>query len=150
MNKALLILSVAGTLFFASCDKESSGTINDFSNSLPAYVDLAGAQDTLEVSEGDSVALTFNMRTAIQQAVTITYSVSAPVSLTDQTVVIPRNLLKGTGSFKIPEGVVTDPSGSEYATMTVTKATTADGESLTLGRYNDATTQVKTFNIFIP
>ena len=146
MNKALFIVSAIAVVFITSCDKESSGTIHDFSNTLPAYVDLTGAGSTVDVAPGDTASVTLVMRNAIQQDVTITYSVSAPVGATDQTFTIPRNLLRGTGKFKIPDDAL-GTSDTVTATLNITKAATADGQLLTLGRYNDPASQTITYSI---
>ncbi|MBA4166658.1 MAG: hypothetical protein H0X41_03790 [Chitinophagaceae bacterium] len=140
MKRTSIILSLAAVIFLVSCDKKSSGTEFDFSNSLTPYVTLRNT-DTVDALEGDSVSLSVGMRTAFQQNVTVYYNVSAPVNLTDQTIVIGRNLLRAAGKFKIGEGIVTDPSGSENADVILTKAVTDDGTLLTLGRYNDPSSQ---------
>lgn len=149
MKRIIMILSAAITIFIASCGKEDLGNKIDFSNTLNPYVALRST-DTVDAVEGDSVSVAVGMRTAFQQNVTVYYSVSAPINLKDQTFVIARNLLRATGKFVVPAGAVTDPSGVADATVAITKAVTDDGEALTLGRYNDSTTQVFDVHITKP
>lgn len=141
MKKIIILLSAAVALIIVSCGKKGLGNDIDFTNTLNPYVALRNT-DTVEAAEGDSVSVSVGMRTAFQRNVTVYYNVSAPVNLTDQTITIPRNTTRSAGKFGIPEGVLTGSSDTADATVSLTKAVTDDGEVLTLGRYNDSTSQV--------
>jgi hypothetical protein len=149
MSKTLLLISLLVVALITSCDKKSPGNDYDLTNALNSYVTLTSTKP-IDVVEGDSVSISFTMRTAFQQKVTVYYAVSSPVNLVDQSVIIGRNLLKAKGTFKIPEGIITDSSGTETAVLSVTKATTDDGQILTIGRYNDSTAQKVNIVISVP
>lgn len=149
MTKIISILSVASMIFITSCGKEGLGNDVDFSNSLNPYIEFSST-DPVDVSIGDTVEVAVDIRTAFQQGVTVYYDVSAPLNLKDQTFVIERNSLEAAGMFTIPEDVVLDPSGITNATVTLTKAVTDDGEMLTIGRYNDPSTEAFDVHISQP
>lgn len=132
-----------------SCNKKDAITtgVADFSNSLTPYVELTSTT-TKTVKQGNSTTFTFQMRTALQQPVTITYNVTGGgVNLMNQTATIDRNKLTGTATVTIPAGVIVPPSTSAQATLTVVKAVTSTGTQLTLGQKNTPGTQKVTINI---
>ncbi len=147
MHKLLLTLSAAMTLFIVACDKESSGTIFDFSNSLPMYVNLTKTSDTANTKPGKTVTFTLTMRTAAQQAVTVTYDVSGAISQSDQTISIDRNTLRTSGTIDIPADILPTPTDSAFATLTIKKASMEDWQPMTLGRYNDSANQKIVYRI---
>ena len=91
MKKLLLIYSIVA-LGFHACNKDDVATAGfDFSNTLPPYVEL-NSTDAKTVKQGASTTVTFQMRTAFQEAVTVNYDVTGGgVNLTNQSVVIDRN-----------------------------------------------------------
>lgn len=139
-------MSVFACLFLQACDKKGPGDNYDFNNSLPPYVALSSTAD-VTIKQGTSGTFGFVLRTSIQQVVTITYNVTGAVNLTNQTATIARDALTGTATVNIPAGVIVAPANSATATLTVVKATKADGTSLTLGSTNNAATQKVTINI---
>lgn len=142
-NLLVLFLSV---ILFASCDKDSPGDGYDFSNSIPQFVTLSTSGE-MEVFEGDEVDVTFAVRSAFQQKVTIYYKISGAVTVAEQSVVLERNKTSVTTTIPIPDGLVTDPGTTVEAQLTLTKATKENGDSLTIGQLNDPENQVLTLII---
>jgi hypothetical protein len=147
MRKIPVILSIF-ILSLQACNKEDAATAGfDFSNTLPPYVELASTA-AKTVKQGSSTTVTFQMRTAFQQAVTVYYDVTGGgVNLTNQSVVIERNKLNAATTINIPAGVITAPNTSATATLTLVKAVTAGGTQLTIGQKNSPATQKVTLNI---
>ena len=88
------------------------------------------------------------MRTALQQAVTVYYDVTGGgVNLTNQTIIIDRDKTSAVATVAIPNNVIVPPATSATATLTLVKATKADGVLLTIGSKNDPATQKVTINI---
>jgi hypothetical protein len=147
MKKILIIFSVV-CLGFQACNKDEAATAGfDFSASLPAYVELSSTA-AKTVKQGASTTVTFVMRSAFQQAVTVYYDVTGGgVNLTNQTVVIERNKLTAVATINIPAGVIVAPNTTATATLTLTKAVTASGTQLTIGQKNIPAAQKVTINI---
>lgn len=87
------------------------------------------------------------MRTALQKAVTVTYSVAGDVSMPNQTVTIDRDKTSATATVSIPANIITTPGTTKTATLTLDKAVTADGTNLTIGQNNIASKQKVTIKI---
>ena len=149
--------SIMKKIFFAifiiamisqSCDKhESRGDNFDLSNTLAPYVALSSTS-AKTVKQGASTTVTFQMRTAMQQKVTVYYDVTGGgVNLTNQTVVFDREKTSVTATINIPANVIVAPATTATATLKVTKAVTEGGEMLTIGSKNNAETQKVTINI---
>jgi len=131
---------------FQSCKKEySPGNNYDFSNSLPPYITIRTS--ALTVKQGNTATFAFTLRTALQQAVTVVYSVSGAITLANQTATIPKNTLTANGSFVVPAGTIVSPATSATATVTLISATAADGTKLTIGANNVAANQKFTLNV---
>lgn len=146
MKKILAILSMS-IICLQACNKDDLGTAGlDFSNSLPPYVELASTS-AKTVKQGASTTVTFQMRTAFQQAVTVYYNITGDVNLTNQTAVIDRNKLTTVATINIPANVIVSPNTPATATLTLVKATTADGTALTIGQKNTPANQKITINI---
>lgn len=132
---AILILSAC----FQACDKTSPGDNYEFSNALPPYVTISSLTP-ITVYQDTTLNVTFQMRTSLQQTVTITYNVAGAVNMPDQTVVINRDKTSAVAAVTIPGTTAT-------ATLTLVKAVTADGKSLTIGQNNVASAQNVTITI---
>lgn len=147
MKNILIIISLFA-LGFQACNKDEAGTAGIIINNvIPPYVELTSTA-AKTVKQGASTSVTFRMRTALQEAVTVTYSVTGGgVNLTNQTVVIPRNSLTAAATINIPAGVIVAPATAATATLTLVKAVTASNRTLTIGQKNDPATQVVTVNI---
>lgn len=141
---AIFILAV----LIQSCGKhESPGDNYDLTNSLPPYVALSSTS-AKTVKQGASTTFTFQLRTALQQKVTVYYDVTGGgVNLTNQTVVIDREKTSAVATVNIPANVIVAPATSATATLTVVKAMADNGMLLTLGSKNNPTTQKVTINI---
>ncbi len=142
MKKILYICLLMPLMVFQSCKKEySPGNNYDFSNSLPPYVafnktaDVSVALDADHTTAG-AAAFTFITRTALQQAITVTYSVTGALTLSNQTAIIARNTTSIAISVPVPAN--TAPG---TAVITLTKAVAADGTVLTIGADNVAANQ---------
>jgi ABC-type proline/glycine betaine transport system ATPase subunit len=147
MKKIFLALSVVALFSLSSCDKKDSPGDNwDLSNSLPPYVALSSTA-AKTIHQGTSTTVTFQMRTAMQQTVTVTYDVTGAVNLANQTVVFDREKISVNATVNIPNNVIVPPATTATATLTLTKAVTADGKMLTIGSKNTPATQKVTLNI---
>ena len=140
---AIFILTV-----IQSCDKhESLGDNYDLSNTLTPYVALSSTS-AKTVKQGASTTFTFQLRTALQQKVTVYYDVTGGgVNLTNQTVVIDRDKTSAVATVNIPANVIVAPATSATATLTLVKAVADNGTLLTIGSKNNPTTQKVIINI---
>ncbi|MOA12934.1 hypothetical protein D3C78_1329590 [compost metagenome] len=86
---------------------------------------------------GESATVNLQMRTSLQQKVTATYKVDGAIKLNDQTVVIERDKTTASISILVPAELAV---GSE-STLTLVKAVTESGETLTIGQDNVAANQ---------
>lgn len=146
MKKLLIALSIF-CLMFQACDKEEAATEGfDFSTTLPPYVELTSTA-AKTVKQGTDTTVTFQMRSALQQAVTIYYNVTGAVNMVNKTAVIDRNKLSVVVRIAIPNNVIVAPATTATATLNIVKATTASGTDLTIGQKNTPATQKVTFNI---
>ena len=141
---AIFILAV----LTQSCGKhESPGDNYDLSNTLSPYVALSSVS-AKTVKQGASTTFTFQLRTALQQKVTVYYDVTGGgINLTNQTVVIDREKTSAVATVNIPANVIVAPATSATATLTLVKAVADDGTLLTLGSKNNPTTQKVVINI---
>jgi hypothetical protein len=147
MKKILLIVSACASFFLLSCNREDApGDNYDFGSSLPPYVTLSSTT-AKTVRQGNPVTFTFQMRTAMQQAVTVYYNVTGAVTLTNQTAVIDRDKVSVVATVNIPAGVIVAPATSAVATLTLVKAVAADGTQLTIGQKNNPASQNVIINI---
>ena len=142
----IAILTLAAMV--QSCDKHvSPGDYFDLSNTLPHYVALSSTADKT-VKQGASTTVAFQLRTALQQKVTVYYDVTGGgVNLTNQTVVIDRERTSATATIDIPANVIVAPATSATATLTLVKAVADDGTLLTIGAKNNPQTQKLNINI---
>lgn len=147
MKKIFLYISVLGLLGIVSCEKDASpGDNYDFSTSLPPYVTLSSTA-AKTVKQGTSTTVTFQMRTAMQQKVTVYYDVTGGgVNLLNQTAVIDRDKTSIVATVNIPV-VIVAPATTATATLTLVKAVADDGTLLTIGSKNTPATQKLTLNI---
>lgn len=135
---------------FQSCKKEfSPGDNYGVTDPLPPYAAL-GSTAALDVEldpdmlTPGSADFTFILRTALQQDVTVTYSVTGAITLTNQTAVIAKNTTSVEVSIPVAAGFPVDPvTKTATATVTLTKAVAADGMVLALGANNVAANQKK-------
>ena len=141
---------------FQSCKKEySPGDNYDFSNPLPPYVAFSSTANVnvalnANGTTAGSAAIEFITRTALQQDITVTYSVTGALTLTNQTVVIPKNTTSTTIPAVAPSTTptphrITVPANTAPGTAVVTlvSAKAADGTALTIGANNVAASQKK-------
>jgi hypothetical protein len=146
MKKIFLVIFIS-TAILQSCDKhESPGDNYDLSNTLAPYVALSSTS-AKTVQQGTSTTVTFQMRTAMQQKVTVYYDVTGGVNLTNQTVVFDREKTSTTATINIPANVIVPPATTATATLKITKAVAESGQMLTLGSKNNPETQKVTINI---
>ena len=153
MKKLLIyICLILPVVAFQSCKKEfSPGDNYDFSNPLAPYATFSSTAAVNVALNADratagSAAIEFILRTAMQQNVTITYSVSGALTLTNQTAVIPKNTTTTTLPTTPATPVrITVPANTAPGTAVVTleKAVAADGTVLTIGANNVAASQKK-------
>ncbi|MEI9910579.1 MAG: hypothetical protein WDO71_13440 [Bacteroidota bacterium] len=147
MKKIFLYISVLAIFSLSSCDKEDSpGDNYDFSESLPPYVALSSTA-AKTVRQGNPVTFTFQLRTAMQQKVTVYYDVTGGgVTLTNQAAIIDRDKTSIIATVNIPT-VIVAPATTATATLTLVKAVADDGTLLTIGSRNNPATQKVTINI---
>lgn len=137
MKKIIVLVSLLSIVMFQSCKKhESPGDNFDFSNSLPSYVAIKSLDD-IEAAPGDEVTVDLQLRTSIQQKITVTYKVEGAVTITNGTVEIVKESKAGTVKFTIPANAATPST----ATFTILKAQTEDGQALTIGQDANAAAQ---------
>lgn len=146
MIKILIGILIITAAFFQACDKISPGDNYDFSNSLPPYVTISSLAPKT-VPQGDTLDFTFQMRTSLQQAVTVSYDVTGAVAVPAQTVVIDRDKTTAVVAIAIPPNTITTPGDTATATLTLLKAVTEDGKNLTIGQNNVASDQQVVINI---
>jgi hypothetical protein len=145
--KKLLIAFTIIISGLQACNKDDAATEGfDFNSTLPPYVELS-SMAAKTVKQGASTTITFQMRSAMQQAVTVTYNVTGAVNLTNQTAVIDRNKLTVAVPIAIPNNIIVAPATTATATLSIIKATTASGTELTVGQKNIPGNQKVTINI---
>lgn len=147
MKKIPAIIFSFLLLALTACNKEDAATEGfDFSNTIQPYVELSSTKAVTK-KQGESLDVTFQMRTGLQQKVTVYYDITGGgINLTNQTATIEKEKTSVTKTIAIPGGIITPPATSATATLTVTKAVKEDGTELTLGRNNPAS-QKLTINI---
>ncbi len=139
MNKILIgLLAISGFLF-QGCDEKLSGDDYDFSSSLPPYVTISTSA-AADLQPGDTATVTFAIRTAMQQEVTVNYKVEGAFALTNQTIIIERNKTSVVANIPVPATTPVDSAGT-MATLTLVSATKADGSPLTIGQRNNPDAQ---------
>lgn len=146
IKPGFLFVFLLGVL--AACNKKDAATKGiDLSNTISPYVELTSTA-AKTVKQGKSVNVSFQMRTGLQQKVTVYYDVTGGgVNLAGQTVVFDREKTTVTASIAIPANVLVPPATSATATLTVKKAVTENGTELTLGSRNTPASQKLTLNI---
>lgn len=147
MKKLPLFLFFFFAALLMACEKPSIEDEEiDLSNTLQPYVELSNTT-AKTVKQGASTTVTFQMRTALQQKVTVYYDVTGDVNMTNQSVVIEKEKTTGTATINVPAGTIVAPATSATATVTLKKAVKDDGTELTLGAKNVPASQVVTLNI---
>ncbi len=149
MKKIFFAIFIMAVLL-QSCDKHvSPGDNVDLSNTLAPYVALSSTA-AKTVKQGASTSVTFQLRTALQQKVTVYYDVTGGgVNLTNQTVIIDRDKTSAVATINIPANVIVAPATTATATLTLVKAVTESGTQLTIGAKNTPATQKVTINIIL-
>ncbi|MEJ2883858.1 hypothetical protein [Pedobacter sp. GR22-6] len=120
MKKLIILLSLTSAFFLQSCEKKGPGDNYDFSNSLPAYVEIT-TKTNLGVVQGNSATIALRLKTAVQQDVVVSYSVTGAFSTTG-TVTIPRDGLTANAVVAVPAGIVPAASASATAVFKITGA----------------------------
>lgn len=145
----VIYLPILCIIILSSCDKKNSpGDNYDFSNSLPPYVTISSPSTFARtVKQGASTTVTFQLRTAMQQPVTVYYDITGAFTATNKSVTIDREKTSVTETISIPANLVVAPATSATATLTLTKAVAADGTQLTIGQKNNAADQKVTITI---
>lgn len=142
-----LLFFFFSVFFLQACIKDDVGMEKiDLSNTLPPYVELSSTA-AKTVKQGASTTVTFQMRTGLQQKVTIHYDVTGAVNMPGQTLVLDKEKTTGTVTINIPANVITPPATSATATLTLKRAVKEDGTELTIGSKNTPATQKVTLNI---
>lgn len=145
--KKILAIILPLALLIQSCDKDDAGMDGiDLSNSIPPYVELTSIGNTT-VSQDTTLAFTFQMRTAFQEPVTVTYSLSGAINQPNKTVIIDRNKFTASIDVVIPDNIIVAPATTAQVVLTLNSAQTASGRALTIGAKNQPATQKKTINI---
>nr|WP_121269925.1 hypothetical protein [Pedobacter schmidteae] len=145
MKRIIILLSITAIFLLQACEKKGPGDNYDFSNSLPPYVALSSTT-ALNPVQGTPANVTFLVKTAIQQKVTITYKVEGAINLPNQTVVLDREAY--TVAVSIPTaGTIVAPATTATATLTLVSAVMADGTAMTIGSKNDPQNQKVVINI---
>ncbi len=97
---ALFIVTIFG------CKKSYMGDTYDFTNTIPAYVELASKKD-ITAQQGSVIKVTVQMKTALTEDVVVNYTItpagSTPIN---GTVIIVRNTVKTIASITLPTGIV--------------------------------------------
>lgn len=127
-------------LSFSSCTKDYVGDTYDFSNSLPAYVEIA-TKTAKTLKQGTALSVSVQMRTALTDDVTVTYQITGTTATIQGTIVIPRNTVKATASVTLPTGIVVAPATSVSAQFKIVSAIRGTTENLRIG-FNGAATEV--------
>ncbi len=152
MKKIIIyICLVLPVVAFQSCKKEfSPGDNYAVTDPLPPYVAFSSTAAVSVKLDADhttpgSATIEFITRTALQQDITVTYSVTGAITLTNQTAVIKKNTTSTTTvtpafSVKVPVPANTAPG---TAVVTLVSAKAADGTALTIGANNVASAQKK-------
>jgi|GEM_PF-1452839 len=141
MKRIIILISIISITLFFGCKKiDSPGDNFDFSNSIAPYVTIESLDD-IEAAPGDEIEFNLQMRTSLQQAVTVTYKMEGAVNVPNATIVIEKEAKEALVSYTIPSNVIVAPATSATITFTLLKAQTADGKSLTIGQNADAAAQ---------
>ncbi|RIJ36707.1 hypothetical protein D1627_12775 [Pontibacter oryzae] len=120
------MLALMGTMFsFSSCEKDMD--TYDFSNSMPAYVEIK-SKANIEVEEEKTASITFQSREFFQQDKTLKYEVTGAFTKSG-TVTLARNTNSITLNLPVPANVV--PAGQTSATATLTLV---EADGLSVGR----------------
>ncbi|MNJ97119.1 hypothetical protein D3C87_148610 [compost metagenome] len=145
MKKIIILFSILAITVLQACKKDPSPGDNfDFSNSLAPYVTITSLDD-VEVEPGKVASIDLQMRTSIQQKVTVTYKVEGAINIPSATAVFEKEAKDITVSLTAP--LIVAPATSAEATFTLLKAQTADGRALTIGQNADAAAQKVTIII---
>ena len=126
----LLSVVLLSVVVLSGCKKYSEQAF-DFSTSAPPYVALKTYTDKF-VSQGTDLKFVVLVRTALQQPITISYTISGDFSLSG-TYILPRNTVEGTVTVAIPPGIVPTGIDSLNGTLKLITATTMGGQ-ITVGR----------------
>lgn len=145
--KKLFSFLLLSALVMQACIKDDVGMEKiDLTNTLQPYVEF-NSTATKTVKQGSSASVTFQMRTGLQQKVTVYYDVTGAVNLPNQMLVLDKEKTTGTASIAIPANTITPPATSATATVTLKRAVKEDGTELTLGSKNTPETQKVTLSI---
>ena len=140
MKKTFLISIVLSVVVFQACDKAGLGDAVYLSNTVAPYASIPDTEPIVVV-QGEEAEVTFAVRTAFQEEVTLYYNVSGAIDLPDQSAVLERNKTSTTVSIPVPDGLVNSVDETAEAVVTLTKATTAGGTELRIGAINDPENQ---------
>jgi len=138
MKKIFIILGITVT-FLAACERDDVGDTYDFSTSLPPNVELNSTVrgKTISVKEGKKFKVPVILRTSMQQAVSVNYSITG--AFTQQGVLqIDRNTVTNTSkgdSILVPVGTVPVGSTTATATLRIVSAKNAANDTLAVGRF---------------
>src|SRR3954464_12376799 len=115
----ILSISILMLVFaLTGCTKSYPGDSYDFSNSLPAYVELK-SKTAIAVKEGKTFKVTVQVRTAFQEPVDVGYSITGAITQTG-TVRINPNTYEGSSTVTVPVGTVTGANTTAAAQVTLT------------------------------
>ncbi|WP_133159394.1 hypothetical protein [Solitalea longa] len=142
MKKLLILLTALSALSLQACEKDSPGDNYDFSTSIPPYITIQSLKDQV-VKQGASATVNLQMRTSLQQEVTATYKLTGAINLDNQTTVVERDKTTGLITVAIPANMAV---GSEVV-VTLVKAITKDGMSMTIGQDNNPDKQKVTIKV---
>lgn len=145
MRKIFISLFAVLCFMVLSCDKEGPGDNYDLRDKVAPYVAFNNTSNAV-VKEGETIAIPFVVRTAVQSDVDITLSISG-VFNEEQMVTLPKGTMSVHASIVVPTGVIQSPDTTARATVSIVKAVAKDGTEFSLGSLNDPKTQQKILNI---
>ena len=92
MKKIIILFSILVITVLQACKKDPSPGDNfDFSNSLAPYVTITSLDD-VEVEPGKVASIDLQMRTSLQQKVTVTYKVEGAINIPSATAVFDKEV----------------------------------------------------------
>ena len=126
-------------LAVGGCKKSYPGDTYDFTNSKAAYVEFPAPKKAIVATQGSTLSVVVQMRTALTEDVSANYSITGTTAVIAGTIVIPRNTVKATGSIVLPTGIVA--AGSTVKAQLKLVSANKGADILRVG-FNDPSTEV--------
>ncbi|MEX2369921.1 MAG: hypothetical protein WD578_02855 [Bacteroidales bacterium] len=141
MKNIFKITVLLALMILSSCETYDPAE-PDFSNSYPAYVELANTS-VITVPEGGNIQVTLSSRTVIYESYTVSYEITGEYEASG-TVLIDGGKSQETVVIPVEAGIVTDASLS--ATLTLTEVS----GGIALGRNGNNLAVDVTITRFVP